>query len=88
MSTDQQNGNNGNEHKGLSPLDTLPKVVAEITINLHHGGRVTGQMPTDMKVTMYMIGEFFKQIGPTLSYSPPSPIVAPPPGLVIKGGGK
>jgi len=77
---------NGNEKKGLGPLDTLPKVVAQITINLHHGGRVTGNMPTDMKVTMYMLGEFFKQIGPFMVYSQPSPIVTPPAGLVIKGG--
>ena len=88
MSTDQSgsNNNNGNNAKRLGPLDTLPKVVAQITVNLHNGGRVTGQMPTDMKVAMYMLGEFFKQIGPSLSFNPPSPIVAPPAGLVIKGG--
>ena len=89
MSIDSTDNSNGNEqHSGLSPLDTLPKVVAQLTINLHHGGRVTGSMPTDMKVAMYMLGELLKQIGPSLEYKVPSPIVAPPAGLVIKGGGK
>jgi hypothetical protein len=82
-----ENKNNGNEKKGLRPLDTLPKVVAQITINLHQGGRVTGEMPTDPKILFYMVGEFLKQIGPMLVYNPPSPIVAPPPGFVIPGSG-
>ena len=80
---DKENGNKS----GLSPLDTLPKVVSKIEINLHQGGRVTGHMPTDMRITMYMFGEFLKQIGPFLLYQQPSPIVAPPKGLIIPGGG-
>lgn len=89
MSIDQQNdGNNNDSTKRLSPLDTLPKVVSQVVINLHNGGRVTGNIPTDMKVVMYMLGEFFKQIGPLLTYSQPSPIVAPPPGIVLPKGGK
>jgi hypothetical protein len=84
-----EDNENGNHKQGrLSPLDTLPKVVTQLTINLHLGGRVTGQMPTDMKIVMYMLGEFLKQIGPAMSYKEPSSIVAPPAGLVIKGGGK
>ena len=80
MSTDD----NTNGKNKLTPLSTLPKVVAQITVNLHHGGRVTGNMPTDMKMTMYMLGEFFKQIGPSLTFTEPSPIVAPPAGIRIK----
>jgi hypothetical protein len=89
MSIEGPNNSNGNEqHSGLGPLDTMPKVVTQLTINLHNGGRVSGSMPTDMKVAMYMLGEFLKQIGPAITYSPPSPIIAPPAGLAIKGGGK
>ena len=77
-------GNGGSKH--MTPLDTMPKVVTEITISLHQGGQVSGQLPTDMKVAMYMLGEFLKQIGPMLEYKPASPIVAPPAGLLIKGG--
>ncbi len=55
-----------------------------IIINLHIGGKVTGMMPTDMAVAMHMVGEFLKQIGPLLTYNPPSPIVKPPAGMRIK----
>jgi hypothetical protein len=75
---------NGNKPGPMSPLDTLPKIIQQITINLHVGGRVTGQMPTDPKILFYMVGEFLKQIGPVLAYNPPSPIVVPPAGIRIK----
>jgi hypothetical protein len=82
-----ENGNNGNKPDApMSPLDTMPKVAEQIIINLHVGGRVTGRMPTDMKVAMYMLGQFLTQIGPLLTFNPPSPIVKAPAGLVIPGG--
>lgn len=68
------------EKKGLSPLDTLPKVAAQITINLHVGGKVTGTMPTDMKVMAYMLGEFIKNLGQNIIYQEASQIISLPPG--------
>ena len=79
----EKDKNNGNKPAITSPLDTLPKIVQQIVINLHVGGRVTGQMPTDPKILFYMIGEFLKQVGLTMIYNPPSPIVKAPAGLVI-----
>ena len=73
--------NDGN--KPVATTEELPPAVAEIRILLLKGGKVVVTMPTDMKVTCYMLGEFFKQIGPTLEYKEPSPIIQPPSGLRI-----
>lgn len=79
--------NNGNQQQPGQPTPPgLPPVTNQIIINLHVGGRVTGNMPTDMKLTMYMIGEFFKSIGPLLKFEQPSPIVTPPKGILIPRG--
>lgn len=80
----QQSNNSNGSGKLTSPQPIQP--IQQIVINLYSNGQVGGTIPTDMEITMYMFGEFLKQIGPALTYKEPSSILKPPPGLVIKGG--
>lgn len=72
--------NNGN-----AQMPPQPQQAPQIVITLLPNGQVHGSGPTDMQLLFMMLGEFLKQIGANLEFKPPSPIIQPPPGLVIKG---
>jgi len=58
-------------------------IQATLTINFHQGGTVTASFPTNIKLSMLMIGETLKMIGEKCKFEEPSSILQVPPGVKI-----
>lgn len=69
----------------LATDPTLSPIQATLTINYHQGGHVTTSFPTNIALTMHMIGEALKAIGQKCRFEEPSPIVQVPLGTKLVG---
>lgn len=73
------------EKRKMANLDTLSPIQATLTINFHQSGQVTASFPTNIALSMVMIGETLKMIGQKCKFEEPSPIIQVPPGTKLVG---
>jgi len=75
----------GDNNKPIHPMNQeLPPIQATITINYHGGQIVTSNFPTNIALTMFMMGQMMALLGSKCEFKEQSPIVTLPPGARIK----
>ncbi len=64
---------------------TKEKPVAQIIINFFANNDVSASFPTNINVTMFMMGKTLELIGQRCKYEEPSPIIQVPKGVRLQG---
>jgi len=70
--------------KPIHPMNQqLPPIQAQITINFHGNNVVTSNFPTNIALTLFMIGQTLALLGSKCEFKEESPIVTLPKGAKL-----